>query len=116
MYCPKCGKEIVDDAVVCVHCGRAVSNNNQTHNPEHDNSKTGLGVVMGLFLGLIGLVIGLCLYPENTIARKTFMKAWLITFLVCVGVSIVFSIVCYSIIFSVLGTYEPTAAILTSLR
>lgn len=25
MFCPKCGKEIVDDAVICTGCGRAVA-------------------------------------------------------------------------------------------
>ena len=25
MYCPKCGKEIPDDAVVCIGCGRSVA-------------------------------------------------------------------------------------------
>jgi len=26
MYCSKCGKEIHDDAVICVHCGCATKN------------------------------------------------------------------------------------------
>ena len=26
MFCPKCGKEVVDDAVVCIHCGRQIGN------------------------------------------------------------------------------------------
>lgn len=26
MYCYKCGKEIDDDAVVCIHCGSATKN------------------------------------------------------------------------------------------
>jgi Interferon-induced transmembrane protein/zinc-ribbon domain len=25
MFCPKCGKEIADDAVICVGCGRAMA-------------------------------------------------------------------------------------------
>ena len=25
MFCPKCGKEIADDAVVCVGCGRPIA-------------------------------------------------------------------------------------------
>jgi hypothetical protein len=28
MYCPNCGKQIDDKAVVCVHCGVAISNPN----------------------------------------------------------------------------------------
>ena len=89
MFCPKCGKEIADDAVVCIHCGRAVEVN-QSKKSEHNESKTALGVVFGMFLGLIGLIIGLCMFPEGTVARKTFIKAWLITFLVEVGVAVLF--------------------------
>ena len=35
MFCSKCGKEINDEAVVCVHCGCATANyaqNNQDNN------------------------------------------------------------------------------------
>ncbi len=35
---------------------------------------------MALFLGIIGLIIGIMLYPSGTIARKTFIKAWCITY------------------------------------
>ncbi len=86
MFCPKCGKEIADDADVCVHCGRQVKEDPRTK--DYNTSKTGIGVVLGLFLGLIGLIIGICLYPEGTVARKTFMKAWMITFFVALGVSV----------------------------
>lgn len=37
MFCSKCGKEINDEAVVCIHCGCAVKNNSDiTTNEEHD--------------------------------------------------------------------------------
>ena len=35
---------------------------------------------MALFLGIIGLIIGIMLYPSGTITRKTFIKAWCITY------------------------------------
>ena len=90
MFCPKCGQEINDDAQVCVHCGRSVGN--ESNDPKYSQPKTGIGVVAGLFLGLLGLLF-LLAYPEGTVARKTFLKAWMITFFVCLGVSIVLSIV-----------------------
>lgn len=100
MFCPKCGKEINDDAAVCVHCGRSLQQRPE-ENPEFQESKSGLGVVLGLFLGLIGLIIGLCLYPAGTIARKTFLKAWGITFSVCIGVAITIYVI---LIVTVLST------------
>ena len=65
-----------------------------------NESKTGIGVLMGLFLGIIGLVIGICMYPAGTLARKTFLKAWGITFGVCVAILVV----CYIIILCVAGS------------
>ncbi len=98
MFCKKCGKEVNDDAVVCVHCGCSLKEDE--NKKEMNESKTGIGVLMGLFLGIIGLVIGICMYPAGTLARKTFLKAWGITFGVCVAILVV----CYIIILCVAGS------------
>lgn len=92
MFCKKCGKEVDDDAVVCIHCGCSLENQYETKK-DMNESKTGIGVVLGIFLGVIGLIIGLCLYPAGTIARKTFIKAWGITFGVCVGIVVIFYVI-----------------------
>lgn len=98
MYCTKCGTEIVnDEAVVCIKCGCSIEQKLEK-SIEVDEPKTGIGVVFGLFLGLIGLLIGICLYKEGTIARKTFIKSWVIsyvstivaTILICVIFVIIF--------------------------
>lgn len=107
MYCPKCGKEVNDEAVVCVNCGCSLQNKPDTK-PEHNESKTGIGVVLALFLGLIGLIIGICIYPEGTVARKTFIKAWGITFGVAVAVEVILMIVLFS---TVLGTAARFAGV-----
>ena len=96
MYCPKCGNEVNDDAEVCVHCGCSLTKTK----PEYKESKTGLGVVMALFLGIIGLIIGIMLYPSGTIARKTFIKAWCITY----AVVFVFAIILVIIIFATVAS------------
>lgn len=49
-------------------------NMNNSPQSKYNESKTGIGVVLGLFLGIIGLIIGICIYPEGTVARKTFIK------------------------------------------
>lgn len=67
---------------------------------KYNESKAGIGVVLGLFLGIIGLIIGICIYPEGTVARKTFIKAWAWTFGVTAAVAVVIVIIFY---FSVLG-------------
>ena len=101
MYCRKCGKEIDDEAVVCIGCGCAVEETKV--NKEDNEPKTGMGVLMGLFLGIIGLIIGLCLYKPDTIARKTFMKAWGITFGICAAVSVIIYVVYFFIVLGLMG-------------
>ena len=68
-----------------------------------DEPKTGMGVVMGLFLGLIGLIIGICLYKEGTVARKTFIKSWLITYFVTLAVIVFFYVIIFATAVSAVG-------------
>ena len=98
MYCKNCGKEVNDNAVVCIHCGSAIDNKPTTK--LSGESKTGIGALLGIFLGLIGLIIGLCMYPNDSIERKTFMKGWAIAFII----SAVLCIILYVTVFaSILG-------------
>ena len=109
MFCKKCGKEINDDAVICIYCGCSTEENNSVQkNDDFNVSKTGIGVLLGLFLGIIGLVIGICLYPTGTIARKTFLKAWGITFGICVAVIIIFYIIVIAAAASTVSSYNSS--------
>lgn len=92
MFCSKCGNEILDEAVICPKCGCETAVK-KAEKKEPDEPKTGMGILFALLLGLIGLVIGLCLYKENTIARKTFLKAWGITY----GVFVVIAIIIFAV-------------------
>ena len=102
MFCTRCGKENSNDAVFCAYCGSKLNtpeevNQNptfgQVSNPqqpqERHESKGAIGVIMALFLGLIGLIIGLLIYPTGSFERETFLKAWIKTFIVMVVVEIV---------------------------
>ena len=90
MFCKNCGQEVNDNAVVCIHCGASVQTQTK------GESKTGLGVLLSLLLGLIGLVIGLCIYPSDSVERKTFVKGWIIAFVI----SIVISVILYFTVFA----------------
>lgn len=59
-----------------------------------------MGVLLGLFAGLIGLVIGLLLYKDGTYERKTFIKGWLWTFIIAAVVGTIIGIVFYAFYFS----------------
>ena len=61
MFCPKCGNQIFDEAVICPHCGCQV----QTA-PLKQNEANALGIcaiifsILGGWLGLVLSIIGLC--------------------------------------------------------
>ena len=114
MFCRKCGKEVSDEAVVCIHCGCTVNESNAgnkssvSHSADMDTPKTLIGVLCGWFLGILGVLVGLLAYKEGTIARKSFMKAWGITIGISMVISIVVSIVAYKymfdMIYSIMGS------------
>lgn len=94
MFCQKCGKEMEDDTKFCPHCGEKTSQNESvqqtqtTIDPQYNVVKSGVGVLLAFFLGLIGLIIGVCIYPAGTLARQTFLKGFWITFGVIAGVAL----------------------------
>ena len=60
MYCVKCGKEISDQAIVCVHCGCAVNNSakpKETQNCDSENFQKKVN-----FIALISFVAWNFLY------------------------------------------------------
>lgn len=69
-------------------------------NTNGGNSKVGIGVLCG-FIGLIGLIIGLLLYKDGSLERKTFLKGWLWCFFVSLAVYVVIVIILYAIVLSV---------------
>lgn len=73
------------------------------NNSKYNESKVGIGVVCALFLGIIGLIIGL--YPEGTVSRQTFMKGWLWKFFTTLIVGVVVGIIVYIFMFSALMIY-----------
>ncbi len=103
MFCRNCGTKINDSDLFCSHCGaraEEISHNGgvpQDSNPTANQNtsqaimenKGGLGVLFALFLGLIGLIIGVLIYPYGTQARRTFVKGFWITYAVVFGVAAV---------------------------
>ena len=54
MFCSRCGKEIDDEAVVCVHCGCAV--NSKPATGVGDAPNTGYAI-LGFLLPIVGLIL-----------------------------------------------------------
>lgn len=114
MFCKHCGKEIEENSNICWNCGEFLDNDYKSdkHNVENAltsveskkndkielNSKSSVvwwGVLSCIFLGVIGLIIGLAIYSANSSMREKFIKAWLITFII---IFCLFLITCMSIL------------------
>lgn len=108
--CRNCGKEMLESFEFCARCGAKLKTNEQTRYKtinyyDSQESKTGLGVLLAILLGVIGLIIGICLYPEGSYARKSFIKAWVITFAIEIGITVLLLIILLSIYASSLAAF-----------
>ena len=70
MFCSKCGKEVLDEAVVCTNCGCAINGSSfcKNNDAEEDVPNGGLNL-----LGFLIPIAGLILYCVNV--TKTPKKA-----------------------------------------
>lgn len=85
-FCSKCGKEIADEAVVCIHCGCAIYNvhPNAPSNEKEDKADAALVVLCVLF-PLVGLILWAIKHDESPHAAATYGKAALITVCAVIG-------------------------------
>ena len=91
MFCPKCGKEIMDEAVICPHCGCATGKNS-TGVSSGDSPSTGYAV-LGFFFPLIGLILYLVNKDTYPSRAKSAGKGALIGFIVSIVVSILYGVI-----------------------
>lgn len=77
-FCSHCGKEIMDEAVVCPHCGCEVG----PVNNELDVPSTGLNV-LSLLIPLVGLILYLVYHDKAPNRAKAIGKFALIGVGVC---------------------------------
>lgn len=91
-YCSKCGKELLDEAVVCPGCGCAQNKALQNFGQNVQTNESTFGwAVLGFFIPLAGLILYLVwkqIYPARA---KSAGKGALISFII--------SVVLYVIVF-----------------
>ena len=98
MFCKKCGKEIMDDAVICVHCGCSTQEKATVVADSNDAPSTGMAV-LGFFIPLAGLIIWLINKDNKPLMAKSAGKGALVGFIV----SLVFSIIYGAVVGSMIG-------------
>ena len=68
MFCRQCGKEVMDQAVVCPHCGCAV--NGSPAMPEQNDTGSIGWLFLGLFVPLAGLILFLTWKDTKPLSAK----------------------------------------------
>lgn len=98
MFCKKCGKEIMDDAVICVHCGCSTQDAKTATASTNDAPSTGMAV-LGFFIPVVGLIIWAINKETKPLMAKSAGKGALVGFII----SLVFSIIYGAIVGSMIG-------------
>lgn len=96
-FCSKCGKEISEEAVVCVHCGCSVAPNKVV---ENDAPNMGFAI-LGFFIPVVGLILYLMWKDQTPLKAKSAGKGALIG----VGLSVLTYIVYFVIMAGMMSMY-----------
>ena len=101
-FCQKCGKEIMDEAVICPNCGCQTDSQYQTSNTEIDSGSVGWAF-LGFFIPVAGLILYLIWKDTKPYSAKEAGKGALIGFIINIVLSIIFGVIWGVAAFSLLG-------------
>ncbi|MBQ7452853.1 MAG: hypothetical protein IJS68_01130 [Clostridia bacterium] len=73
-------------------------------NVQKGKPRGGVGFFLALFLGLIGLVIGLLLFEKNKFERETFVNGWFAGFIVGIVLGLFIYFLYYSYLTNLIHT------------
>lgn len=99
-YCVNCGKELCDEAVVCVQCGCAASKTGANDVADAPNSGF---AVLGFLIPIVGLILYLIYQDRSPLKAKSAGKGALIGFITSVVLGIICGIIYGVLIGSMIG-------------
>ena len=99
-YCSKCGQQVHEDAVVCPHCGCAISGVPASN----DAPSTGCAV-LGFFIPIVGLILYLINKDTAPQKARSAGRGALIGFIVGIVFSVIYGIIVGSMIGSAMYYY-----------
>ena len=70
MFCQKCGKEIIDEAVICPHCGCATGVKTKVEVSKTPYKLSAGMVMLCTFLPVVGLIMGIVELSNNDHSPK----------------------------------------------
>ena len=77
MFCRKCGKEIMDDAVFCMYCGCSTQEKQNIAKNTNDAPSFGMAT-LGFFIPLVGFIIWLVYGNSKPLMAKSAGKGALL--------------------------------------
>lgn len=97
MFCSKCGTEISDEAVVCVHCGNAIAQPETKPETPVVEDKVSIGFcILSFFIPLFGVIYWALKYKETPRKAKacgiTAIVSWVLNIFFSVIISVVYAI------------------------
>ena len=99
-FCSKCGKEMMDEAVVFPNCGCAASGNADVA----DAPNMGYAV-LGFFIPLVGLILYLVNKDKSPLKAKSAGKGALIGFIAGMVVSVIYGAILGSLLGSMMSAF-----------
>ncbi len=78
-FCTKCGKETVDEAVICVHCGCSINGNYQSL----DNPSI-LWTLLAIWQPLIGIILYCVWKDDKPLTAKCIVKGVIASIIISV--------------------------------
>ena len=97
-FCSYCGKEILDEALICPYCGCATSQND----PAYDDAPNMGFAVLGFFIPLVGLILYLVNKDTSPMKAKSAGRGALAGFITGIVFSIIYGIIVGSMIGSMM--------------
>ena len=92
IFCPSCGALNFANDEYCVNCLETLKPNKRIEE-KYTEPKNVIGLLMGIFLGFLGLLIGVVLYPFGSNSRDTFVKSWTIGFVSSIAIGAVLGLI-----------------------
>ncbi len=104
-FCRNCGTEVLDEAVVCVNCGTAIT---PTSMPKTDDKKSGAWAFLCYLVPVLGLILWLVWKDDYPLRAKSCGKGAIVA-VVMGTISAIIAIIFYALGISAL-LHNPDAA------
>ncbi|MBR2926074.1 MAG: zinc-ribbon domain-containing protein [Clostridia bacterium] len=103
-FCSNCGKQVDENAVVCVSCGHALSGSAAQRRSGEDAPNMGF-VILGFFIPIVGLILWLMWRNDYPLKAKSCGKGALIGFVTNIAFTVLYIILYIVVLIPAMGMY-----------